>query len=109
MPPLADYLGDRFRSSAVHARNLRPSAPDRHPSSFHSEKSMPYRVNADLPASVRDHLPPHAQDIYRAAFNHAFASHAGEVRKEEIAHRTAWAAVKRSYVKDGDSWVPRNL
>ena len=67
---------------------------------------MPYRTNADLPASVRDHLPAHAQDIYRAAFNHAFAAHAGDIRQEEIAHRTAWAAVKRSYVKDGDRWVP---
>lgn len=67
---------------------------------------MPYRTNIDLPASVRDHLPPHAQDIYRAAFNHAFAAHAGDVRQEEIAHRTAWVAVKRSYVKDGDHWIP---
>ena len=50
---------------------------------------MPYRINIDLPASVRDHLPSHAQDIYRAAFNHAFAAHAGEIRQEEIAHRTA--------------------
>jgi len=70
---------------------------------------MPYRINADLPASVRDHLPPHAQDIYRAAFNHAFAAHAGDSRQEEIAHRIAWAAVKRSYVKDGDRWVARDL
>ena len=67
---------------------------------------MPYRTNIDLPASVRDHLPPHAQDIYRAAFNHAFAAHAGDIRQEEAAHRIAWAAVKRSYVKDGDHWVP---
>lgn len=67
---------------------------------------MPYRTNSDLPASVRDHLPPHAQDIYRAAFNHAFAAHAADIRQEEIAHRTAWAAVKRLYVKDGDRWVP---
>jgi cation transport regulator len=70
---------------------------------------MPYRTNTDLPAAVRDHLPSHAQDIYRAAFNHAFAAHAGDNRQEEIAHRTAWAAVKRSYVKDGDQWVPRDL
>ena len=68
---------------------------------------MPYRGNADLPASVRKHLPDHAQDIYREAFNHAFASHGGEVRQEEIAHRTAWAAVKRSYLKMGETWVAR--
>jgi hypothetical protein len=42
----------------------------------------------------------------RSASNHAFAAHAGDIRQEEIAHRTAWAAVKRSYVKDGDHWVP---
>jgi cation transport regulator len=35
---------------------------------------MPYRDNDDLPDSVRRHLPPHAQDIYREAFNHAFAA-----------------------------------
>jgi cation transport regulator len=68
---------------------------------------MPYRSNVDLPPSVRSHLPDHAQSIYREAFNHAFAAHAGELRQEEAAHRIAWAAVKRSYVKDDDSWVPR--
>jgi cation transport regulator len=68
---------------------------------------MPYRVNSDLPLSVRSHLPEHAQDIYRAAFNHAFAAHAGEWDRERRAHMIAWAAVKRSYVKAGDNWVPR--
>ncbi|MBI5265075.1 MAG: ChaB family protein [Bradyrhizobium sp.] len=67
---------------------------------------MPYRSNDDLPAPVQHHLPPHAQDIYREAFNHSFASHAGDHRQEEIAHRTAWAAVKRSYAKVGNEWVP---
>jgi cation transport regulator len=68
---------------------------------------MPYRTNEDLPTSVAHHLPPHAQDIYRAAFNHAFAAHAGDPRQEDAARRIAWAAVKRSYVKVGDSWVAR--
>jgi len=66
---------------------------------------MPYPTNADLPEPVQRHLPPHAQDIYREAFNHSFDAHAGDPRQEEIAHRTAWAAVKKSYVKVGDSWV----
>ena len=69
---------------------------------------MPYPTNAALPASVRSHLPEHAQDIYREAFNHAFADHAGESRQEEAAHRIAWAAVKRSYVKVGGSWIARH-
>ena len=66
---------------------------------------MPYSSNADLPEPVQRHLPPHAQDIYREAFNHSYVGHAGDPRQEEIAHRTAWAAVKRSYVKVGDRWV----
>jgi cation transport regulator len=67
---------------------------------------MPYASNEDLPPSVRVHLPPHAQDIYRAAFNHVFERYgAGE---EARAHRIAWAAVKRSYEKLGDRWVARN-
>jgi cation transport regulator len=68
---------------------------------------MPYASNDDLPASVRSHLPSHAQDIYREAFNHAFAAHVGEDRQEEAAHRIAWAAVKRSFVKTGNSWHKR--
>ena len=68
---------------------------------------MPYRENSDLPPSVRNHLPEHAQSIYREAFNHAFAAHSGDPRKEEAAHRIAWAAVKRSYEKIGDEWVQR--
>lgn len=68
---------------------------------------MPYRSNEDLPPGVRHHLPHHALDIYREAFNHAYASHAGDLRQEEIAHRTAWAAVKLSYVKLGDQWLPK--
>ncbi|AND89902.1 cation transport regulator [Bradyrhizobium diazoefficiens] len=69
---------------------------------------MPYRSNDDLPARLRRHLPPHALDIYREAFNHSFASHVGDIRQEEIAHRTAWSAVKRSYMKLADRWVPKS-
>ena len=68
---------------------------------------MPYRSKADLPQPLRRHLPDHAQNIYREAFNHAFAAHAGDPRQEEAAHRIAWAVVKRSYVKMGDTWVAR--
>jgi cation transport regulator ChaB len=32
---------------------------------------------------------------------------AAEDRQEEAAHRIAWAAVKRSYVKLGNDWVAR--
>ena len=69
---------------------------------------MPYRTNLDLPSTVSAHLPPHAQDIYREAFNHAFSAHAGEARQEEAAHRIAWGAVKRNYIKVGSSWIRRS-
>lgn len=68
---------------------------------------MPYRVNADLPPSVRDHLPAHAQDIFREAFNAAYAAHEGDPRQEEAAFRIAWAAVKRTYEKIGPEWVTK--
>lgn len=69
--------------------------------------AMPYPTNSDLPLGVRNHLPPHAQDIFRAAFNRAYAEHALDPRREEAARRIAWAAVKHLYVRDGMYWVPR--
>ncbi len=69
---------------------------------------MPYRENADLPPSVRDHLPRHAQDIFREAFNAAYSAHERDPRQEEAAFRIAWAAVKRSYEKVGGEWVARD-
>lgn len=71
---------------------------------------MPYASNEDLPRSVRGHLPAHAQDIFRSAFNHAWQTYgsADPAHVEEIAHRVAWAAVKKRYDKVGDTWVPRD-
>lgn len=74
---------------------------------------MPYRSNQDLPAGVRDHLPEHAQDIYREAFNSAWDQYADPASRrlgaglEETAHRVAWAAVKAKYEKRGGRWQPR--
>lgn len=67
---------------------------------------MPYNRTADLPQSVRDALPPHAEEIYRAAYNSAWDEYAdpgkrrGNESREEAAHRVAWAAVKHQYEKD---------
>jgi cation transport regulator len=69
---------------------------------------MPYAANGDLPPAIRRHLPPHAQDIFRAAFNSAWQTYGAREpwRREEIAHRIAWSAVKRRYRKCGPEWVP---
>ena len=72
---------------------------------------MPYRNLDELPDSVRAHLPEHAQEIYKEAFNHAWDEYAdpdkrrGDTSREETAHKVAWSAVKREYRKQGQYWV----
>lgn len=69
---------------------------------------MPYKTNADLPEAVIKHLPEHAQSIYREAYNHAHEEYAkaskrrGNASREEVAHKVAWAAVKKKYAKGAD-------
>ena len=65
---------------------------------------MPYASNEQLPLSVRRHLPAHAQDVFREAWNHAFARH----HDEATAFRIAWSAVKRQYVRVDGAWLPRS-
>lgn len=72
---------------------------------------MPYDSKSELPDNVRDNLPPHAQEIYRKAFNSAWDEYKdpedrqGDASREETAHKVAWAAVKQEYHKEGDEWV----
>ena len=68
---------------------------------------MPYNKISDLPESVRDNLPKHAQEIYQAAFNGAWEQYKDPAERrseddsrEEVAHKIAWAAVKNDYEKD---------
>jgi len=75
---------------------------------------MPYKTNAELPESVKNSLPEHAQDIYREAFNSAWQQYdqpeerKGGASREETAHRVAWAAVKKVYRKNSaGQWVKK--
>ncbi|WP_031336608.1 ChaB family protein [Rhodopseudomonas sp. B29] len=70
---------------------------------------MPYASIDDLPPALQVRLPLHAQQIYIAAFNNAFAEYAerGPEEQEATAHRVAWAAVKKQYRKDGERWIAR--
>lgn len=75
---------------------------------------MPYKELAELPEAVRDNLPKHAQEIYRAAYNSAWDEYKDpndrrdDASREEVAHRVAWAAVGRKYEKDGSGrWRER--
>jgi cation transport regulator len=76
---------------------------------------MPYAELAELPEAVREHLPKHAQAIYKEAFNSAWEEYADpkkrrdDAPREEVAHRVAWAAVKQKYTKDSQGrWVERS-
>lgn len=74
---------------------------------------MPYHSLAELPDSVKDHLPKHAQEIYKEAYNSAWQEYAdpdkrrGDASREEVAHKVAWSAVKQKYERKGDHWVAR--
>lgn len=70
---------------------------------------MPYASTDDLPPGLQVRLPLHAQEIYIAAFNNAFAEYQdrGAEEQEATAHRVAWAAVKKQYRKLGENWVAR--
>ncbi|MGD8398726.1 MAG: ChaB family protein [Anaerolineae bacterium] len=64
---------------------------------------MPYDKNEELPDSVKDNLPEHAQEIYRKAFNSAWGQYKDSEEREARAHQVAWSAVKQAYEKDEDS------
>lgn len=69
---------------------------------------MPYSNKTELPASVKNVLPDHAQDIYKEAFNSAYDEYKDkddrrdDASREEVAHRVAWNAVKQKYRKGED-------
>ena len=69
---------------------------------------MPYSSKNELPESVKNVLPSHAQDIYKEAFNNAYDEYKdpedrrGNEDGEEVAHKVAWSAVKRKYEKAED-------
>jgi cation transport regulator len=71
---------------------------------------MPYKTISNLPDSVTNVLPKHAQEIYLVAFNNAWEQYKdpqkrkGRESREEAAHKVAWAAVKKKYIKFGETW-----
>ncbi len=74
---------------------------------------MPYRSIRELPDSVKDNLPKHAQEIYKEAYNSAWDGYAdpedrrGDASREETAHRVAWSAVKQKYEKENGRWTKK--
>jgi cation transport regulator len=65
---------------------------------------VPYRKVSELPDSVKNNLPKHAQEIYKEAFNSAEEQYGEESR----AHRVAWSAVENKYEKNENGrWVSK--
>ena len=62
-----------------------------------------------------DSLPKHAQHIYEQVHANAIEQYqkpekrrGGETQSaEEVAHKAAWAAVKKKYRKNGNKWVKK--
>ena len=69
---------------------------------------MPYSSVNDLPDSVKNVLPSHAQEIFKEAFNSAYENYKhpedrrGNDDREDVARKVAWAAVKKKYGKGAD-------
>lgn len=73
---------------------------------------MPYDSKSDLPDSVTDNLPDHAQEIFKEAYNSAWDEYKDsqdrDGSREEIANKVAWSAVKQSYHKnDEGEWTKK--
>ncbi len=77
---------------------------------------MPYKTISDLPESVQSHLPKHAQEIYKDAFNNAWEQYSDPSKRwagsslEQTASKVAWSAVKHFYEKEESTgqWVKKN-
>lgn len=74
---------------------------------------MPYEKLSELPDPVKNNLPKHAQEIYKEAYNSAWDEYKSPTERrdnssrEETAHKVAWSAVKKKYIKEGEKWVPK--
>ena len=79
------------------------------------------RVQSDRRLSARtkkqiDSLPEHAQHIYKKVHASALDQYRKPEKRrggkrqsaEQVAHKAAWAAVKREYKKKGNEWVKKD-
>src|ERR687884_1046103 len=82
-------------------------------------RSSSSRASKQLSARTKkqiDSLPSHAQHIYKKAHANALEQYRNPEKRrggktqssEEVAHKAAWAAVKRDYQKKGNKWVKKD-
>jgi cation transport regulator len=90
--------------------NIRGSMPKKGSKSTYSRDTLSTRTKKQI-----DSLPEHGQEIYKEAHASALKQYQNPQKRrggkkqsaEEVAHKVAWAAVKKKYEKRGDRWVEK--
>ena len=78
-------------------------------------KKEDYGELSDATEKRINQLPEHAQHIFKKAHASALKQYENPEKRrggtkedvEEVAHKVAWAAVKKEYKKKGDEWVKK--
>lgn len=67
---------------------------------------MYYKNNNELPSDIKKELSPAAQDLYRETFNNNYPQNHMNVHydSEELAHESAWKAVREHFEQKGGIW-----
>jgi cation transport regulator len=64
---------------------------------------MRYENKSELPPTIRDILPEHAQDLYLQAYQKAWDEYEegqGYLSRDTMAHQQGYTAVRHEYVQD---------
>jgi cation transport regulator len=85
-----------------------PNTKSKRKSSGRGDKQLSTRTKKQI-----DSLPKHAQLIYTKVHASAIEQYQSPEKRrggkkqsvEEVAHKAAWAAVKKKYNKKGNEWV----
>lgn len=84
--------------------------PRRVSKSTRSKDTLSHRTKKQIAS-----LPEHDQEIYKEAHANALKQYLDPQKRrggkkqsaEEVAHKVAWATVKKKYGKQGDRWVEK--
>ena len=80
-----------------------------------SKSKAKTRVLSSRTKKQIDSLPEHAREIYKETHANALKQYQNPAKRregkkqsaEQVAHKAAWAAVKRKYEKQRDNWVEK--
>src|SRR5919197_6670837 len=98
------------KSRAQRKKRSRSTSSSRSRQTKGKDKQISARTKKQI-----DSLPEHAQHIYKRVHASAIDQYQNPEKRrggkrqspEEVAHKAAWAAVKREYKKKGNEWVKK--